>query len=440
MRVAALLIAAALGGCGAVADLNPFGVKDQKLLGDRETVFATNEEMVSPDAMRPASVGPARANADWPQPGGNARNAPGHLAFDGGGARAWRAQVGGTSLSGLSVTRGSLRISARPVVAGDRVFVYAPNGTVTALSASSGGRVWRTSLQPEKERDAAAGGGVTVDGGRVFVATGYGELAALSASNGAIIWRSELDTPARGAPTAGAGKVFVVSQKHVVFALDQEDGSQAFTYRGIPEQAGLLAASSPAVADDKVVIPYSSGEVMAFSVETGEPVWQEFVTRSMRTLAVSGLTDVSGSPVIDDGMVYATGVAGRTVAVQLASGATRWERNIGSAHTPVVSGDTVFLVDLGDRMVALDRASGETLWMTELPKPRKRRDENYAGPVLAGGALYAISNDGRLAKVDPVTGELLSDRTIGSSAYSAPIVAAGQMIIVSDAGEITALR
>ncbi len=441
MRIASLVVlTVALAGCSSIADLNPFGEKDTHLVGDRETVFSTNTEMINPEKMRSASVGPARANADWPQPGGNAQNDPGHLAFNGGGTRAWRASVTGSNVTGSMARRGTMRIAARPVVAGDRVFVYAPDGSVTALALNSGSRIWRVSLQPEKERDSAPGGGVTVENGRVFVATGYGQVAALSAQNGEILWRRDLVTPARSAPTAGAGKVFVVSQKNQVFAIDQEDGSESFTYDGIPEQAGLVAVSSPAVSGGKVVIPYSSGEVMAFSVESGEPDWQEFVTRPMRTLAVSGLTDVSGSPVIDDGIVYATGVAGRTIAVSLANGTKLWERNIGSAHTPVVSGSAVFLVDLANRMVALDRGTGDTLWMTQLPQPKKKRDDTYAGPVLAGGALYAVSNDGRLAQVEATTGKLLSDRSIGSSAYTAPIVAGGQMIIVSDTGEITALR
>lgn len=429
-----------LVGCAAIEDMNPFGPKDTRLVGDRESVFSSNAQLIAADRARAASISPARANPDWPQPGGNAQNDPGHLAFNGAGSRAWRAKVGGSTVSGLGVTRGSVRISARPVVAGDRVFVYAPDGTVTALSSGSGGRVWRTSLQPDGERDPAPGGGVTVANGRVFVATGYGEAAALSAQNGEVIWRADLRAPARSAPTAGAGKIFVVSQRNQVFALDQNDGSISFEYAGIPEQAGLVATSSPAVAGDKVVIPYSSGEVMAFSVETGEPKWQEFVTRSMRTLAVAGMTDVSGSPVIENGVVYATGVAGRTIAVSLADGTKRWERNMGSAHTPVVSGDAVFLVDLGNRMIALDKSSGETLWMTALPRPKKRRDLAYAGPVLAGGSLWAVSNDGRLAQLDPASGNLVAERTIGSSAYTAPIVANGQMIFVSDAGEITALR
>ncbi|WP_108659735.1 PQQ-like beta-propeller repeat protein [Acuticoccus kandeliae] len=436
-----ILLAAAVGGCGSISDLNPFGSKDEHLVGERESVFSTNSPMIDANERKTASIGPVRPNSDWPQPGGNAKNDPGHLAYNGGGARAWRATVGSSSTFGMgSISRGSPRISARPVVSGDRVYVYAPDGTVTALSAGNGGRVWQVSLRPDGERDAGAGGGVTVENGKVFAATGYGQVAALNASNGDVLWTRDLDAPARGAPTAGAGKVFVVSQKNEVYAINQEDGTEAFTYAGIPEQAGLLAVSSPAVSGDKVVIPYSSGEVMAFSVSSGEPAWQSFVTRSMRTLAVAGLTDVSGSPVIEGDTVFATGVSGRTIAVNLGNGDLRWERNIGSAHTPIVSGDALFIVDLGDRMVALNKSTGVTLWMTELPKPNKKKDHAYAGPVLAGGSLYAVSNDGRLAQIEPSSGKLLSERNIGSAAYTAPIVASGQMIIVSDAGEITALR
>ncbi|MEM6849701.1 MAG: PQQ-binding-like beta-propeller repeat protein [Pseudomonadota bacterium] len=439
MRTAVVFAAAlALAGCGSISSMNPFASKDERLVGDRETVFSTTSVMDA--AGGSASVGAARSNSDWPQPGGNAQNAPGHVAFAGGGSRAWRANVGGTGRGALSAVRGDQRIAARPVVAGDRVFVYSPDGSVTALSLGNGRRIWRTSLRPERERDAAAGGGVTFDSGTVFAATGYGQIAALDPSSGDVRWTRDLDTPVRSAPSAGSGKVFVVSQRNEVFAVNQADGTEAFTYAGIPEQAGLMTVSSPALTGETVVVPYSSGEVMAFSIESGEPKWQNFVTRSSRTMSVAGLTDVSGSPVIDGGTVYATGVSGRTVAVALSDGTERWRADVGSAHTPVVSGDAVFLVDVGNRMVALSRADGSKLWVTQLPQPKKKRDLAYSGPVLAGGALYSISNNGRMARVDPASGRLIEDRTIGVKGFTSPIVASGQMIIVSDAGEITALR
>ena len=66
-----------------------------------------------------------------------------------------------------------------------------------------------------------------------------------------------------------------------------------------------------------MVVPYSSGEVTAFNADDGTLKWADAVVRSTRTLAVSGLTDVAASPVIYDGIVYATGVSGRTIAVRV---------------------------------------------------------------------------------------------------------------------------
>lgn len=446
LRVALVpvLLAAGLAGCGSVAetvaDLNPLRERETPLPGEREPFFSTNSAPGVEVAGGTASVGPPRANPDWPQPGGNARNDPGHVAFAGGANRVWRVRIGGTGGGVMSFTRDTLRIAARPVVAGGRVYVYTPDGAVTAVSLSSGNRVWQTAVRPEDERDAAAGGGVAVDGGRVFVATGYGEVAALDPASGAVQWRREIIAPARSAPTAAAGKVFLVTQTNEVVALEQADGSQSFSYVGIPEQAGMLAAASPAVSGNKVVFPYSSGEVMAFDIESGEAVWQDFVTRTIRTLAISGIADVSGSPVISDGTVYATGVSGRTIAVSLADGTRRWENDLGGTSTPVVSGNAMFIVDLDGRMVAMDRSDGSVLWATPLPRPNKRRDEAWSGPVLAGSSLWAISNDGRLAAVDPADGRIKSDTDVGTAGYLSPIVAGERMIVVTDAGEISAFR
>src|SRR6185503_12260392 len=106
----------------------------------------------------------------------------------------------------------------------------------------------------------------------------------------------------------------------------------------------------PAFSGNTVVVPYSSGEVTAFDAEKGTLKWADAVVRSTRTLAVSGFTDVAASPVIYNGVVYATGVSGRTIAVSLASGERLWEQNIGSAATPAVSGNALFLIDLQDEL------------------------------------------------------------------------------------------
>lgn len=436
-------LAVALTACESVSDsvnsLNPFAEEEKKLSGERQSVFTGNQVLSEENrASGAVIIGGASGNSNWPQGAGNAANNPGNVSV-GGTNRAWAISLGQDG-GGRWLGGGDLRVAARPVVYQGRVFTYEHSARVTALSLSGGGRAWSTSLQPEKERGAGAGGGVAADNGRIFAATGYGELAALDAGSGKVLWRKELLAPARGAPAAADGKVFVVTQNNEVFAIDQAEGTELWSFAGIPESAGLLSEANPAVSGDTVVVPFTSGEVMAIGIKSGEPKWVDAVTKPFRTLAVSGISDVAASPVINNGAVIATGVAGKTIAVSLNSGERLWERDLGGVHTPVASGNAVFMIDLDDRLVALDRKTGKTFWSTQLPivKTKKKRT-NWAGPLLGNGRLYAISSEGSLAQVDPISGQITSQTNPTKRAFVAPIAANGYMILV-DPGGLTALR
>jgi len=432
---------AIVSGCSTLEDFNPFSEKEVILPGERHALFAGADPAAAVPGGGTASIGGASGRSDWPQSGGPATNNPGNVAIGGSGTRAWRVKAASTGEAGglNSLTSDSLRVAARPIVYGGRIFVYDPNGKVTALSAG-GGRAWSVSVRPEGEDDNAAGGGIAADNGRIFAATAFGEVVALDAGSGQALWTSKLGSPARSAPAAANGKVFLATQNNELYALNQSDGAEAWVYEGIPETGGILSSASPAVSGDTAIFPSISGEVVAMSIAKGEPRWADAVSQSYRTHAFSGLADVAASPVIADGTVYATGVAGSTLAINLSNGSRVWEQEVGSVHTPVVSGGSVFLVDLQDRAVALDRRSGKPIWATQLPKGDDDDRKIWAGPVLAGGALWFASNEGKLISVDAASGTLGQTRDIGASAYIAPIAAAGNIFVLSGDGTLTAFR
>jgi outer membrane protein assembly factor BamB len=426
-----LAFAVLVGGCSAISGLNPLNRKEQILPGERRPALPQGDEIVGGTP----SISGALALADWSQPGGNAENAPGNVSIGGtSGESSWRTRAVDKA------SKRNVRPSVPPIVHGGRIYVYDTSGTVNAL-APGGGKAWSVSLTPEGEKGHAAGGGIAASGSAIFVATGFGELVALDAGTGNRIWSFEMSAPAHSAPTAAAGKVFVVSATNVLHAVNQADGTEAWQYPGIPETAGVLSAASPAVSGGIVVVPYSSGEIIAFDTEAGQTKWADAVVRSTRTQAVSGLTDVAASPVIYDGIVYATGVSGRTIAVRLSDGERLWEENIGSASTPAVSGNALFIVDLSDDLIALDRTTGKAFWRTALPTVRKKRFYSvWAGPTLAGNVLWAVSNDRKMVGVDPATGNIIVDRQLPSAAYIKPIAAGGQLLVLASDGSLAAFR
>lgn len=425
----ALLIGSAvlLAGCGG--KLNPFKEKEVPLPGERVSVLKADDlPTADPDAAkRPISLPPERTNEAWSQPGGPPTNAPGHLALGGGLRRLWTADAGKGSTS-------DGRLTARPIVYEGRVYTLDSQGTVSAFSASGGGRAWQVSLTPPNEKGREGyGGGLAADGGRLYAVTGFGTAVALNPANGTVLWTRKIGEPIRTSPTAADGKLFFVTSESEMHWLNGADGEVIWRYRGTPEAASFLSNVSPAVQGDVVIVPYPAGEVVAYRISARRPLWVESVAGGRSTTSIGSLR-VPARPVIDNGVVFMSGNSGRTLAVSATTGERLWTQNVGSIQTPIAAGDTVFVLDVSGRLVALTRNDGRIRWVAELPD-----DARWHGPVLAGGRLWLVSASGQLIAIDAKTGQSVGKLGLGAPGLIAPVVAGGRMYIFTDNARLIAL-
>lgn len=430
-----LALAVALAGCSSgmpslPSIKNPFAKAETKLPGQRvPVVLNQDEDALEPGApARPVSLPPANANASWSEPGGNAANSPGHLAFGGSVNKAWRVDVGtGSSSSG--------RLSAIPVVGGGKVYTLDAGGRVSAISASNGAEVWSTSLTPKNEKRAEGfGGGLALDAGRLYATTGYGTAVGLNAESGEVLWTQKVGEPIRSSPTAAAGKVYFVSTDSMLHCLDGASGQELWTARGVPERATLLSNVSPAVGQGKVVAVFPAGDVIAYDPASGQPGWRESLSRTSETTAAGILADPA-RPVIDKGVVFAVGHGGKMIAVSEQTGERIWTRNLTSTQMPWVAGDAVFVAEASGKLMALSRADGKVRWTSELPGTAR-----WSGPVLAGGKLWLVSAEGQLVGADARTGQVVSTADLGYKVFVSPVVAGGRMYILADNATLIALN
>src|SRR6185437_8328048 len=165
-------------------------------------------------------------------------------------------------------------------------------------------------------------------GGRIFVTTGFGSVIALSATDGRVFWKKDLGVPIVNAPVAVNGRVFVSSEDNHFYALDGRDGKQLWDHQGITESASILESTSAAVADQYVIVPYSSGELFALRADNGRSAWNDMLTRSGTNTALSELDDIAGRPVVDRDMVFAISHSGIMVAININTGDRVWSRDI----------------------------------------------------------------------------------------------------------------
>lgn len=379
------------------------------------------------------------SNADWTHRAGSPAHRAGNVAFAGAGTQLWAASIG----------RGDsrrTRIYADPVVAGGRVFTLDADAAVTA-SGSNGGALWRTDLTPGADHAGdASGGGLAYEGGRVYATTGFGELVALDAASGAVVWRQKFDIAVGGAPTVADGMVFVAARDATAWAVRASDGKVQWQLPGTPARSGVMGVSAPAVSGGTVVFPFASGEMIAVDIKTGTQLWSATVAGTRLGRAYASVSDLTGDPVIADGIVFAGSAGGRLAAFDEKSGNQLWVANDGALSPPVVAGGAVFVVNDEDQLERLDAATGAVTWRIDLPYFTQSKDKKrkgifvHYGPVLAGNRLWTASSDGYLRGFDPASGAVVAAIRLSGGAATTPVIAGGTLYVLTTSGQLLAFR
>lgn len=409
-------------------------------VGNRVPVLSRIESGATVDpALAGVSVvlPPARVNEDWAMAGGTPSKSYGHLALGTNPTQAWTAQIEGSS--------SSRRLGAAPIVADGTLYAVDTAGTIHALNAETGARVWEYRADMASDlRGSAFGGGLAVAGNRLFASSGTGRVVALDTADGSEIWRANPAGPLRDSPTLAFNLVLVVTQDNRIIALDQDDGSIAWQESGSVAQAGVFGVASPAAGQGTVVAGYSSGELVAYRYENGRVLWADALARTSISTEVGSISDIDADPIIDQGRVYALGQGGRMAAYELVTGQRVWELNLSGISTPALAGEWLFTLTSDARMLAIARATGKIRWITQLARYRneeKRKNPIFwTGPALASNMLYVANSRGQLWQLSTGEGSANMLAELDDAVSLPPIVANNTLYVLDDGGTITAFR
>ncbi|NQW00234.1 MAG: PQQ-binding-like beta-propeller repeat protein [Rhodospirillales bacterium] len=423
----------------AISGCDSWKKKEPPLPGTRVSVLQ-HERSVTADAevANTEIVLPAPTpNTEWPQSGGYANHAMHHVQVGDALREVWSVDIG----TGASDEE---RLGGEPIVAGGLVYTIDARSKVSAYNEKTGKRAWRVDLTPEFDDDGHINGGLAVSDGRLFVTTGFAQVIALEAPTGKELWRITLDAPLRAAPSVRGGRVFALTLNNKLFALDAETGKELWTHLGLPETASILGGASPAIDQGVVVVPYTSGQLVALRVDTGRLVWEESLAAVRRTDVISTLADIRGRPIIDRNRVIAMSHGGQIVSIDLRTGRRIWDRDIGGLESPWVAGDYIFALTNDAEVICLSRNDGRVYWVQGLPRfenPEDLADPiTWTGPILASDRLIVAGSNGEALAVSPYSGKVLGVVKMPDRVSVPPIVANGSVFFLADDARLVAYR
>lgn len=438
LLLTALFFSAGLSACSGSSW---FGDKEKPPLpGTRVDVLDFEKDLRPDPADTPSefAAGDVNSNDAWPQAGGYPDHSMENLALSPKELKKiWRSDIGEGSRSRLPLT-------AQPVVAGKTVFTLDTDSQLSAFDTATGKRRWDVSVRDPDEHDPVISGGIATDGGMIYVTDGYDEVVCVDAAKGDIKWRGQLTSPSRAAPTIINGRIFVTTLSNSILALDPKDGKVLWEYTGLAADTGLVGAASPAANDELVVPAFSSGEIYALRATNGSVAWSDNLSSALRLGGLSAMSDIRGLPVIDGHVVYAISFGGKIAAIDMMTGTRIWQKDISGSKTPWISGNRLYLISTEGQIVSLDKDTGNVVWVSQLARFKDKEAKSgpifWTGPLMAGDRLLAFSSDGRLAEIDPAKGTLIRETDGGDDVRISPLVAGGTLYILSENGELTAYR
>ena len=419
-----------------------FGAEEAPKLPGKRVSVLLHETGLIPDANGAEEGTQIRLPApsptpDWPQNGGYANHAMHHILAAPRLSKVWSVDVGSGASSGA-------RFTTAPIVAGGLLYAIDTDPVVSAFDAQSGKRIWRTKLTPDREDDGHIQGGIAFENDRIFVGTGFAEVIALDSKSGKEIWRRKVSGPIRSAPTVRGGRVFATTIDNRLHALSVHDGVTLWNHSGSQESTILLGTASPAVSEGVVVVPYTSGEVVALKVENGRRLWTLSLSSGRKTNASSLIAQIRGNPVIDRGRVFVSSNSGLMASIDLRTGNTIWEKNIGGYQSPWVAGDYIFSITGNQELAAVERSSGRVIWVNALPNfnnPDVREEPIvWNGPLLVSDRLIVVSSEGAAVAISPYTGRVIGSEKMPDGVSVSPIAAGNSVYFLANNATLVAYR
>ena len=294
---------------------------------------------------------------------------------------------------GLGVGERNIRL--KPAVSGDVVYMADYNGTLQALELSSGDNIWSLSF------DYNISGGVIVAAGDVYIVTLDGLLHSINKENGETHWTKQLSSESIAPVVVDNSQVYVRTIDGHLTALDRATGKQNWTYEAALPVLTVHGTSAPVLMHNLVISGFANGKLIALDRELGIPRWSKRLAIPEGRSELERLVDLDGTPVVEDGIVYATAYHGKLAAVGF-DGKTRWETELSSYFGPAIGLGNLYITRDDDHVQAYDQINGASVWSQNLLQGRF-----LTQPVKHERYIIVADFEGYVHVLSQVDGEII---------------------------------
>ncbi|HIG66040.1 MAG TPA: outer membrane protein assembly factor BamB [Methyloprofundus sp.] len=324
-----------------------------------------------------------------------------------------------------------LALNLVPAVAEGRVIIADHDGLIQARSLLDGELFW------EVETDLPISSGPVIDGDLLFVGTSKADVLALNTNTGEAVWKHRVSSEVMALPVAVGDNLIVRSADGFDIALNREDGKQVWSVEHNIPALSVRGEGAPVAVGDMVIIGYANGKLMAINSADGANIWETSVAIPRGRSEIDRLTDLNGTPVLNDDIIFVSSYKSGVNAVTPIDGEVIWRNEVISSFQGLSADYSyLYLSDSSSDVWQLDQRNGASYWkQTDLHQRRLSMPAVYGDYVVVGdfeGYLHWLSKtDGRLLGRIEITDEPI---------VAQPVVVEDTLYVYATDGTLAAVR
>ena len=338
--------------------------------------------------------------------------------------RLWSESLGGGAEN--------FRLGLQPAVNAGVVYAAGYKGSVVALNAENGSRVWQAKTGQALSSGPSVGEGLVVVGGT------DGLLLALSIEDGQVRWRYQLSSEPLSKVLVTQQVVIVRTVDGRLLGLNAADGTVRWSYEGSVPKLSLRGTARPVLAEavGAVIEGFDDGKLVALDVKTGDLLWSVTVDSPSGRTELDRLADIDAAAAVLDRDVFVAGYNGKVAMLDVSNGQTWWEKAASSYRGFGVDSQTLYLSTAKGEVTALRRNDGFQQWQQSALLYRA-----LTAPVELNDSLVVGDFEGYLHWLNKADGSLQARvSTDGERITNAPVVAEGRVYVQTDGGKLIAFE
>jgi len=316
-----------------------------------------------------------------------------------------------------------------PAVLGDNVYAASTNGKVTKVSLSQGKRIWTTSLKLKKEIISA---GVGAGSGLILIGTDEGYLYALKQEDGSQAWKTKLDSVIHATPVIEGNIVIARTPDGKVYGVSAFDGNIEWTISRRPPSLTIVGESKPLLTQGVAFIGFPDGTMAAVDAASGRALWDFPVSVKRGTNELDGLADIDTTPVIVGESIYVSSYQDVTHSLNIPQQAVAWTIDVSSHRALAFDAAHLYITDRFGVVYQIDRSTGDQLWAQNGLK----FFGSVGAPISVGPYVLVADGRGDLYVINKKDGR----HNLGARAMVGdPIVDSNSVIFIDNNGRLQSL-